>query len=75
VANVRRPKVGSHTVSTGFDKDQLSALIRVARADSPGALVLVLLLGLNGLRVSEALGADIDDLTSQRGHRVLKITR
>jgi len=35
----------------------------------------VLLLGLNGLRVSEALGADVEDLTTERGHRVLKVKR
>jgi len=35
----------------------------------------VLLLGLNGLRVSEALGADVEDLTTERGHRVLRIKR
>ncbi len=75
VANVRRPKVGSDTVSTGLDRDELAALIRVAAEDSPRSLALVLLLGLNGLRVSEALGADVDDLTTERGHRVLKIKR
>ena len=75
VANVRRPKVGTDTASTGLDKDELAALIRAAGADSPRSLVLVLLLGLNGLRVSEALGADVADLGTERGHRVLKITR
>ena len=44
-------------------------------ADSPRSLALVLLLGLNGLRVSEALGADVEDLTTERGHRVLRIKR
>ena len=29
----------------------------------------------NGLRFSEALGADVDDPTTERGHRVLKIKR
>jgi integrase/recombinase XerD len=36
---------------------------------------LISLLALNGLRVSEATGADIEDLSTQRGHRVLAITR
>jgi len=30
---------------------------------------------LNGLRLSEAVGADIEDLSTQRGHRTLAITR
>jgi site-specific recombinase XerD len=75
VANVKRPKVGSDTVSTGLDQEELSALIRAAGADSPRSHALVLLLGLNGLRVSELLGADVDDLGTERGHRVLSITR
>ena len=36
---------------------------------------LASLLGLNGLRVSEALNADIDDLGFERGHHVLQIIR
>jgi site-specific recombinase XerD len=75
VANVRRPKVGADTVSTGLDKDELTALIRSATDDSPRSLALVLLLGLNGLRISEALGGDVTDLSSERGHRVLRIKR
>jgi integrase len=30
---------------------------------------------MNGLRISEALGADIEDLDTERGHRTLKILR
>jgi integrase len=33
------------------------------------------MLALNGLRISEALGAEIEDLDYQRGHRTLKILR
>ena len=36
---------------------------------------LISLLALNGLRVSEATGADIDHLILERGHRTLTITR
>jgi len=36
---------------------------------------LASLLGLNGLRVSEALNANIDDLGFERGHYVLQIIR
>jgi site-specific recombinase XerD len=75
VAAVRRPKVGTHTVSTGLDRDELSALVTAAQADSPRSHALVLLLGLNGLRVSETLGADVDNLETERGHRVLRVTR
>ena len=36
---------------------------------------LISLLALNGLRVSEAIGADIEALGIQRGHRTLVVTR
>ena len=36
---------------------------------------LLSLLALNGLRVSEAIGADIEDLGLERGHRPLTIVR
>jgi len=75
VANVKRPNVGSDTVSTGLSRDELSALIAAAESDSARSLALVLLLGLNGLLVSEALGADVEDLTTERGHRVLRMKR
>jgi site-specific recombinase XerD len=75
VAAVRRPKVGTDTQSTGLDREELAALIATARTDGPRSHALVLLLALNGLRISEALGADASDLDTERGHRVLKITR
>ncbi len=75
VAAVRRPKVGSDTQSTGLDRNELAALIRAARGDGLRTHALVLLLALNGLRISEALGADASDLDTERGHRVLRITR
>ena len=75
VAAVRRPKVGSDTQSTGLDREELASLIAAARNAGPRTHALVLLLALNGLRISEALGADSSDLDTERGHRVLRITR
>ena len=42
---------------------------------SPAEHALISLLALNGLRVSEATGADIEHLGLERGHRTLTITR
>jgi integrase/recombinase XerD len=36
---------------------------------------LISLLAINGLRISEALGADIDALGVERGHRTLTVLR
>ena len=41
----------------------------------PTEHALISLLALNGLRVSEATGADIEHLGLERGHRILTITR
>ena len=41
----------------------------------PAEHPLISLLALNGLRVSEATGADIEALGIERGHRTLVITR
>lgn len=73
--SLRRPKVGEHAVSTGLSRDELAALVTAAEADGPRSLVAVLLLGLNGLRVSELCGARVEDLTTERGHQVLRIRR
>ncbi len=75
VASVRRPTVGSDSVSTGLDRDELGSLIAAAEDDSPRSHALVLLLGLNGLRISEALSADVEALGTERGHRTITITR
>ena len=45
------------------------------RARPPAEHALISLLALNGLRVSEATGADIEHLGLERGHRTLTITR
>ncbi len=75
VALVRRPKVGSVSTSTGLDIVEMTALITAAQDAGPRSHALVLLLALNGLRVSEAIGAAVDDLSVERGHRVLYVTR
>jgi len=75
-----RPEVDQDTSSTpGLTRDQALGLLAAAdRARGPqrartAALVAVLL--FTGARVSEVTGADIEDLGTDRGHRVLRVTR
>lgn len=75
VANVRRPKVSDDSTTVGLSADELVALLEVADAHSPRWGALVSLLAYNGMRIDEALRADVADYTYQRGHRVLRITR
>ena len=59
---------------TGEDRDEL-AVVSFGRLKWRWLWwsALAVLLGLNGLRVSEARGANIEDLAIQRGHRTLAI--
>lgn len=57
------------------DREELRKLLLAARDTNPRDFLLVALLGLNGLRVSEAVGAAVPDLGSSGGHRTLQVTR
>jgi integrase len=50
-------------------------LVAAGRLGQPADHALISLLALNGLRVSEATGANIEALGVERGHRTLTITR
>jgi integrase/recombinase XerD len=73
--NVRRPKVDYESRTLGLDRNELGAFLVQAGLGSARDHALASLLALNGLRISEALGGDIDDLEYERGHRTLKILR
>jgi integrase/recombinase XerD len=75
VANVRRPSVSEESSTTGLSADELRRLLATATKHSPRLGALIGLLVLNGLRISEALAADIRDYGHDRGHRVLRIVR
>ncbi|CNF72217.1 site-specific tyrosine recombinase XerD [Mycobacterium tuberculosis] len=71
---VRRPNVPPESPTLGLSHLQFEALLSAARAsDNPNDFALVAMLGLLGLRIFEATGADIDDLGEEHGHRVLRV--
>jgi len=79
-AGLPRPAVDYDTSATpGLTRDQAVALLDAADADAgpqaarTAALAATLL--YTGARVSELLGADIEDLGTDRGHRVLRVRR
>jgi integrase/recombinase XerD len=57
-----------------LDRNEVGALLVVAGLGSAQDDALVSLLALNGRRVPEASGVDIDQLGLARGHRALTIT-
>ena len=78
MAHLSRPAVDYDTSATpGLTRDQAVALLEAADGDAgqqaarTAALVATLL--YTGARVSELLGADIEDLGTDRGHRVLRV--
>jgi integrase/recombinase XerD len=73
--HVRRPRIDYESHATGLDRNEVGALLVAAGLGTFGEHALVSLLALNGLRVSEATSADIEALSTERGHRTLAITR
>ena len=73
--HVRRPRLDYESHATGLDRNEVGAMLVAAGLASPRDHALIALLALNGLRVSEATGADIERLGLERGHRTLRILR
>ena len=73
--HVRRPRLDDESHVSGLDRNELGALLVAAGLSSARDHALISLLALNGLRISEAIGADIEALGLQRGHRTLTVTR
>ena len=74
-AHVRRPRLDYESHATGLDRNEVGAMLVAAGLASARDHALISLLALNGLRVSEALGTDIENLGLGRGHRTLTILR
>ncbi len=66
---VRRPKIDTDSATLGLDRMELSAFVAQGAAGGPMDHALACLLGLLGLRVSEACSINIEDLALERGHR------
>ena len=65
------PRVDYESHAVALDRNELGALLVAAGLGPPREHALISLLALNGLRVSEATGADIEHLGLERGHRTL----
>jgi integrase len=58
-----------------LDRNEVGSLLVAAGLGASNEHALMSLLAINGLRISEALGADIDELGLERGHRTLTVLR
>lgn len=75
----RKPRVNpDRSATSGLSREQAVALLAAADADTgPQAArtrAIVALLLLTGIRVSELIGADVEQLGHDAGHRVLRFT-
>ena len=70
---VRRPRIDTESTTLGLDRMELGAFIAQGAAASPRDHALACLLGLLGLRVSEACGINIEHLGTERGHRTVTV--
>ena len=73
--HVRRPRLDYESHTVGLDRNEVGALLVAAGLGGSAEHALMSLLALNGLRVSEASGANIEALGLERGHRTLTILR
>ena len=73
--HIRPPKVDYESPVAHLDRNELGSILVTAGLSSPRDHALVSLLALNGLRVSEAIGANIEALGFDRGHRTLTVVR
>jgi len=72
--HIHRPAVPAESPTLGFTHLQFEALLTAARqSPDPADFALVAMLGLLGLRIFEATGANIADLGEEHGHRVLRV--
>jgi integrase/recombinase XerD len=69
---VRRPQVYASD-ARGLDRSELGVFLLTSELYDRDHAALAVLLGLNGLRVSEACATDVEDLGIERGHRTLRI--
>lgn len=69
-----RPKIDrTYTPTVSLSRAEADALIDEADAESLLASALIRLVLCEGLRIGSAIGADIPDLSSDRGHRTLTL--
>ena len=69
---VRRPQVHPSELR-GLDRGELGRFLFTAERFDHAHAALAVLLGLDGLRVSEACETNIEDMAFERGHQVMRI--
>lgn len=69
------PRVSRKSQTLGPDREESAAMLAEAAKRGVRDEAVVAMLLYQGLRVSELCGIDVEDLSSQRGHRVVRLRR
>lgn len=76
---VKRPRIERVSSTQYLTRVELGAVLKLAEDNGPRDnfrdLAILCLLGLNGLRVSEVVGIDVEDLGRERGYRTANVRR
>jgi site-specific recombinase XerD len=75
MTHVVRPTVPRVSSRLGLTRPEFADLLNAADHAPPRDHALICLLGLNGLRVAEVCGIDVDHVTRYQGSLVAKVTR
>lgn len=72
---VQRPKVPRYSSTESLSRSEMLAVLDCGQASGARDHALVCILGLNGLRVGEAISLNIEDLGYKQSYRTVKFTR
>ena len=72
---VERPTVPRYSSTESLSRSEMLALLDLGQQSGPRDHALVCILGLNGLRVGEAVSLDIEDLGMRQSYRTIKFKR
>lgn len=76
LVGVRRPRIERVSTSTYLTRVELGRVLEVAeKRNDMRDLAILCLLGLNGLRVSELVGINVEDVDRERGYRTILVHR
>lgn len=75
MGGVRRPTIERESTTVGLSRPEAADLLTAAEAADPQAHAVIAILLLNGLRVAELVGIDIEHFSAHKGAPTVRIVR
>lgn len=73
--HVKRPKLPMEGSTPGLSLDELRRFLAAAESRGPTEHALMMLLSHTGLRINEALSCDVESVSQDSGHKILRFYR